>query len=459
MVPAFVISARIWLLQFLLHSASCCPLLSTSAQNPYTLKDWRFLRVRAEIVSVGTELLLGQIVDTNAAFLSRDLAARGIDVLFRSTVGDNADRLAATLRQALERSDIVVTIAGLGPTGDDITKETVSDVTGIPLENDPEEEAKLRAFFQRRKMPFSDTNLKQALRPTRGGNLKNPNGTAPGAVFDLGGKVVLCLPGPPVEFIPMWTNEAVPWLAARSFTPSEVLVSRTLRFVGIGESVLEPQLTDLMAASNPTVAPYAKTGEVHLRISAKAPDEPAALALIEAREADIRARVGHYVYGVDDETLETVVVRECIRSGVRIATAESCTGGLIACRITDVPGSSETFVEGLVCYANQAKTGVLGVPAEMIEQHGAVSEEVAIAMAQGALRRSGADIAVSDTGVAGPGGGTPEKPVGLVWIGVATADGAHAEKNYYVGDRLTVKRRASQTALALLWNTVREMRR
>jgi nicotinamide-nucleotide amidase len=412
--------------------------------------------VRAEIVSVGTELLLGQITDTNAVFLSQDLAARGIDVLHRITVGDNMERLEAALRLALSRADIVITIGGLGPTQDDLTKEACSAATGIPLVPDPESEQAIRDFFARRGVPFNEANLKQALRPERGTNLKNPNGTAPGCVFDCGDRSIICLPGPPAELRPMWLNEAVPWLAARGFTPSEVLRSRVLRFVGIGESLLEPKVRDLMASSNPTLAPYAKTGEVHLRITAKAPDEESALAMIAEMERAVRERVGEWLYGVDDETLETVVVRQALERGVTLATAESCTGGLISSRITDVPGSSGAFLLGAVCYSNEAKTEILGVPPEMIAAHGAVSEEVAIAMAEGARRRSGADIAVSDTGIAGPSGGTPEKPVGLVWIGISSTKGARAERNLFAGDRATVKLRASQAALALLLKTIRE---
>jgi nicotinamide-nucleotide amidase len=406
--------------------------------------------VRAEIVSVGTELLLGQITDTNAVFLSQDLAARGIDVLHRSTVGDNLERLEAALRLALSRADIVITIGGLGPTQDDLTREACSLATGIPLVPDPDSERAIRDFFARRRVPFNEANLKQALKPERGTNLKNPNGTAPGCVFDCGERSVICLPGPPAELRPMWLNEAVPWLASRGFTPSEVLRSRVLRFVGIGESLLEPKVRDLMSSSNPTLAPYAKTGEVHLRITAKAPDEETARAMIAGMERAVRERAGEWLYGVDDETLEAVVVREALKRNVTLATAESCTGGLISSRITDVPGSSGAFLMGAVCYANEAKTGILGVPPGMIAAHGAVSEEVAIAMAEGARRRSGADVAVSDTGIAGPSGGTPEKPVGLVWIGISSAKGSRAERHLFAGDRATVKLRASQAALALL---------
>ena len=412
--------------------------------------------LRAEILSVGTELLLGQITDTNAVFLSRDLAARGIDVMHRVTVGDNMGRAVEAFRTALGRADVVVAIGGLGPTEDDITKEAASEACGVALVNDPESESTLRAFFERRGIAFHDGNLKQALKPERGVNLKNPNGTAPGCVFDLGDRAVICLPGPPNELIPMWTDEAVPWLSARGYTPAEVLRSRTLRFVGIGESLLEPKVKDLLACRNPTVAPYAKTGEVHLRVSAKAADEKTAMDLIAGREAQIRERAGEWLYGIDDETLEIVTVRLCIARGLKIATAESCTGGLIASRITDVPGSSETFVEGLVSYANEAKTDLLGVPAGLIERHGAVSEDVALAMAEGARKRAGADIAVADTGIAGPGGGTPDKPVGLVWIAVSTAKGARAERNLFAGSRETVKLRASQSALALLRKTALE---
>ncbi len=411
--------------------------------------------MRSEIISVGTELLLGQIVDTNAAFLSTEMAARGIDVLFRSTVGDNAGRLADCLRLALARADIVITIGGLGPTEDDLTKETVSEISGISLINDPPSEQTIRAFFERRGIPLAQCNLKQALKPAKGIAVANPNGTAPGAIFDLGRQAIICLPGPPAELIPMWNSQVLGWLSAKGFTPNEVIRSRVLRFVGIGESLLEDKIKDMLSGTNPTVAPLAHTGEVHLRITAKANSEQDASELIFAQEAALRQRVGEWIYGVDDQTLESVVVQDCVMAGIKIATAESCTGGLIASRITDVPGSSRTFLEGLICYSNEAKTDILGVPAGLIEQHGAVSEQVAIAMAKGALRKSGADIAISDTGIAGPGGGSEEKPVGLVWIGAATMHGTHAERNLFAGDRLTIKRRASQAALSLLRGTLK----
>lgn len=403
--------------------------------------------MRAEIVSIGTELLLGQITDTNAVFLAQDLAGRGIDIVFRSTVGDNFHRAVFTLSQALQRADIVITIGGLGPTEDDLTKEACSAVSGIALIPDQQAEETLREFFKRRNIDFNESNLKQSLRPEKGRHLLNANGTAPGCIFDLEEKAIVCLPGPPGELKPMWTEQAVPWLIEKDLAPQQALRSRMLRFIGIGESQLEPEIRTLTSSRNPTVAPYAKTGEVHLRVSAKADTPDKALAMIDEMESRIRELVGEYIYGIDDETLEQVVVRECINAKVKIATAESCTGGLIASRITDVPGSSATFQAGLVCYADQAKTELLGVPSEMIKQYGAVSREVAIAMADGARRRTGADIAVSDTGIAGPSGGSEEKPVGLVWIGISTQDGTEAFENHFAGGRTNVKYRASQIAL------------
>jgi nicotinamide-nucleotide amidase len=407
---------------------------------------WRII-LRAEIISVGTELLLGQIVDTNAPYLSRALSSLGIDVYYRSTVGDNHARLAEAIRTALSRSDIVLTIGGLGPTQDDLTKETISDVLGERMIMHPESEKAIRAFFERRGSPIAESNLKQALQPESGIALPNPMGTAPGTLVEKNGKIVAAFPGPPSEFVPMIDNALIPYLAKKTAGKTAVIVSKTLRVVGIGESSAEEVIRELLSGSNPTIAPYAKTGEVHFRITAKSPDEETAFGLIADMEKKARALLGEYIYGVDDETLESVVVNLLVRKNLRLALAESCTGGAIANRITNVPGSSKAFLAGVVSYSNESKTEILGVPAEMIHKHGAVSPEVAEAMARGAAERTGAEIAVSVTGIAGPDGGSAEKPVGLVYIGLRTPDGVSSTRNFYVGGRQGVKDRSVQTAL------------
>ncbi len=406
--------------------------------------------MRAEIISVGTELLLGDIVDTNAPYLSRVLSTLGIDVFYRVTVGDNVTRLSDALNTACERADLIITIGGLGPTQDDLTKETIAEVFGETMVSDPASEKTILEFFERRGLPIAQSNLKQALKPESGIPIPNSMGTAPGLILEKNGKIAIALPGPPCEFIPMLEKSVVPYLSSKAVGAPSIIVSRTLRVCGIGESSAEEQIKDLLSSTNPSVAPYAKSGEVHFRITAKAPNEETALDMISGLEKKVRERLGDYVYGIDAETLEYAVVHALIDRGMTLALAESCTGGLIANRITDIPGSSETFLAGVVSYSNAAKTDLLGVPAELIREHGAVSPEVAQAMAEGVAARTGADIALAVTGIAGPGGGTEEKPVGLVYIGLKTPDGVKSIKNLSGGGRTDVKLRASQVALNLI---------
>jgi len=406
--------------------------------------------VRAEIISVGTELLLGEIVDTNAPYLSEKLSALGIDVFYRVTVGDNPARLAEALRTALSRADLVITIGGLGPTEDDLTKETVAEVLGERMVSDPESEKAIRAFFERRDLSIAQSNLKQALRPESGISIPNSVGTAPGTIAAKEGKLVIALPGPPAELIPMVENSVIPYLSLKTADSPAVIVSKTLRVIGIGESAAEEKVKELLGSRNPSIAPYAKGGEVHFRITAKAPGRGAAMVMIAEMERRARDKLGDYIYGVDDETLESVVVRMLIERGLKLALAESCTGGLISNRITNVPGSSAAFLACIIAYSNAAKTDLLGVPAELIRRHGAVSPETAEAMAEGAASRTGADIAVAVTGIAGPGGGTPEKPVGLVYMALRTPEGVTSAKHIFGGGRLEIKQRASHAALNLV---------
>ena len=405
--------------------------------------------MRAEIISVGTELLLGQIVDTNAPYLSRVLPTLGIDVFYRVTVGDNSARLGETLRRALSRADLVITIGGLGPTQDDLTKETIAEVLDEQMVADPESERAIREFFERRGLPIAQSNLKQALKPETGIAIPNSVGTAPGMIIEKDGKVVIALPGPPGELVPMVENSVVPYLSRspRLTGAPTVLVSRVLRVSGIGESAAEEKVKDLLGSNNPTMAPYAQGGEVQFRISAKAPDRSAALCMISDLEEKARERLGDYIYGVDEETLESVVVHALIERKLKLALAESCTGGLIAHRVTNVPGSSDTFLAGIVAYSNAAKSELLGVPEELTRKHGAVSPEVAEAMANAAAERTGADVALGITGIAGPGGGMAAKPVGLVYVGLKTPAGVSSTKHIFGGSRLEIKLRSSHAAL------------
>jgi len=418
----------------------------------------------AELVFVGTELLLGQILNTNAQFLSQKLSLLGIDNYYQVTVGDNPARVAETLRQALSRADVVITSGGLGPTQDDLTRDVAAEVTGRPLALDSALAAELEGWFRQRGRRMSDNNLRQCLVPHGATVLPNPNGTAPGLVVPAAeNKAIILLPGPPNELRPMFDNQVVPYLTGRMDGAPLMLVTRTLRFVDIGESLLEDRLKDIISEQqDPTVAPYAQLAEVHLRLATKAASVEAGLARILPLEERIRERVGKYLYGLNETPLEEAVGQLLRERGLHLTAAESCTGGLLAKRLTDVPGSSDYFVGSFIAYANAAKTGLVGVPAELIAAHGAVSEPVAAAMAEGALNRLAADIALSITGVAGPGGGTATKPVGTVCLGLAARPGAAAGKPGHGpaevrtltlqlwGSRRDVRERSAQNALALL---------
>lgn len=406
--------------------------------------------MRAEIISVGTELLLGQIVDTNAVYLSKLLPEFGIDLHFRATVGDNELRLIEALKLALSRSDIVFTIGGLGPTQDDLTKETVAKVVGDEMVMHQPSVERMHKFFKTRGIEMPESNLKQALVPKRGRVFENPLGTAPGAAFEPDGKVVIVLPGPPREFAPMVDSCVVPYLHEMIGEGANIIRSRVLRVTGLGESTVEDMVKHLMKGTNPTVAPYAGAGEVHLRVTAKAASIAEADKLIDEMDRKLVDILGNTVFGRNEETLETVVVRILTERGLKLAVAESCTGGLIGNRITDISGSSRTLLADVVSYSNEAKKDILSVPEQLIIDYGAVSEQVARAMAEGARKAAKADIAVSTTGIAGPTGGTPTKPVGLVYIALSTDKETIAHECRFSGSRIDIKMRASQAALDLL---------
>ena len=404
----------------------------------------------AEVVSIGTELLLGQIVDTDAAYLAQQLSALGISVYHRATVGDNLERAVATVTQAVSRADMVFLIGGLGPTMDDLTRDVIASVFAAPLVRDELIVRHLQDWFATRNYPMSDTILRQADVPTGGRPLPNVNGTAPGLLVEKGDKVIIALPGPPNEFIPLFESEVYPYLRTRTAGAPQVIRSRTLRIVGMGESTIEDTIKDLMDGSNPSVAPYAKTGEVHLRVTAKAEDETTADALIAGRASEIYDRLGAVIYGEGDTTLEQAVVALLTAQNKTVATAESCTGGLLSGRITNVSGSSRVFSIGLVTYSNEAKQRLLQIPHALLASVGAVSPEVARAMAERVRELAGTNFGIGITGIAGPDGGTAEKPVGLVYVALATESGTTVEKCLFNGIRADVRLRSTQTALNLL---------
>lgn len=372
-----------------------------------------------ELISVGTEILLGDILNTDAQFLSIELARLGISVIHQSTVGDNRERLLAQLKDAADRSDIIILSGGLGPTPDDLTKEVCCEFFGKKMFLHEPTVEKIKTYFSTKGMEMAQNNLKQAMLPKDCVIFPNDNGTAPGMAIEKDGVHILVLPGPPRELKPMFRNCAVPYLMQFS---DRIIVSHNIRTFGIGESLMAERVNDLFDAENPTVAPYAKDGEALLRVTAMARTKEEAENLCEPVINEIKNRLDGFVYGVDYTCIEEAVIEKLKEKHIKVATAESCTGGLIAKRITDVPGASEVFDCGIISYANEIKHRVLGVSEDDLNKYGAVSEPVARQMAQGALKVSGADIAVSVTGIAGPDSDSTNKPVGLVYIGLADRD-------------------------------------
>ncbi len=376
--------------------------------------------MNAELIAVGTELLLGEISNTDGQYISQKLAGLGINVFYHTVVGDNPARLEAVLRDAAKRSDIVITTGGLGPTYDDLTKELICRVFGKKLVLHQESLRRIEGFFADRGRPMTENNIKQAYLPEGCEVFSNDWGTAPGCAFKAENCVVAMLPGPPRECRPMTDLRLVPYLASLS---DGVIYSDSVRICGMGESAVEALLRPIMEnAVNPTVAPYCKLGEVELRVTAKAGSEAEAKALTAPVVEEIKSALGDVVYGVNVDSLEQAVVAGLRDAGLKLATAESCTGGLVSKRITDVSGSSEVFLGGVVSYANSVKQNVLGVKEETLASVGAVSAGTAEQMARGVCALTGADVGVSLTGIAGPGGGTEEKPVGLVYMGLCRGE-------------------------------------
>ena len=404
-----------------------------------------------EILTVGTELLLGQIVDTNAAFMAQRLAEAGIDLFFKATVGDNEARIEAALREGLGRSDAVLCTGGLGPTEDDLTRDVIARVLGRRLRLDEAVLAHITARFASRGIPMAENNRKQAYVPEGAEVLHNPRGTAPGLYLPTpGGKAVVAMPGVPSEMRPMLTERVIPRLRAQ-FGITGRIRSRVLRTCGVGESGVDQLIGDLFRSQrNPTIGVLAHAGEVHVRLTAKGETDAEIRGLLDDLEAKLRDRIGPLLFAYDEEEMEQVVGRLLAERGLTVAVAESCTGGLVAHRLTGVAGSSRYFERGLVTYSNRAKTELLAVPAEVIAARGAVSPDVARAMAEGVRRLAGTDFGIGITGIAGPDGGTPEKPVGLTFIGLAWEDGSLAREYRFLSDRAINKVRASQMALDLL---------
>ncbi len=402
--------------------------------------------MRAEIISIGTELLLGDIQDTNSRFLAQRLPALGIDLYFMHQIGDNLDRLAELLGMAMGRSDLVLCSGGLGPTEDDETRAAIAKALGEQPYIVPELEEELRAFFARRSYPMPERNLKQATLIPSAEVIPNPRGTAPGWWVEKDGAIIVAMPGPPAELSGMWANAVAPRLRERS--DGAVIVSRTLKTVGIGEGVVDELVSPLLKSTNPSIGVYAKPDGVHLRLTAKCPSEAEAHKLIKPVEDEVRRIFGTALWGTDEETLAEAVGDLLKEKRLSVAVMESCTGGLVASNLTDVPGSSEYFKGGLVTYTAEAKLQY-GVPAETIIQHGVVSEATARAMATAVRKEMGADIGVGVTGVAGPEPHEGER-VGTMHIGIETPETSAHTSYVFAQTRAAIKNRAVTTALLLI---------
>ena len=404
--------------------------------------------MNAELIAVGTEILLGDIVNTDAQVISQGLSELGINVFYQTVVGDNPARLRHVIETARDRADITITTGGLGPTLDDLTKETLATVFGRKMALHQPSLDRIKDFFQTTGREMTPNNEKQAWLPEGCTVFVNEWGTAPGCAFEAYGKHVLMLPGPPRECNPMWKECAMPYLYKLA---GGCIVSRNVRVFGLGESNMETILHDMMEKStNPTIAPYAKTSECFARVTAKADTPEECEKLLEPVVEKICGLLGDDVYGVDVDSLEQVVGDGLRERGMTLAVAESCTGGLLSKRITDVPGCSDYYLGGVCSYANEVKMKVLGVKKETLDTVGAVSPEVAEQMAEGVAKALGADVGVGITGVAGPGGGTDEKPVGLVYISIWYNGQHYTRKMKSTNGRDRVRMQAASTALDMI---------
>lgn len=404
----------------------------------------------AELIAVGTELLLGNICNTDAQEISKTLSALGINVYYHTVVGDNPERVKAAVEVAKQRADIIITTGGLGPTCDDLTKQVLAESFGKQLVFHEESAQRIRDYFKMR-LPhrtMTENNLQQAMLPEGCTVFSNDWGTAPGCAFEADGVQVIMLPGPPRECRAMLEHRVKPYLQDLA---DGVIESRTLKLFGIGESAMEAQLRErMLSMTNPTLAPYAKEGECELRITAKAPTSQEAQAMLDPVEAQLREQFGELVYGVNVKSLEERVSQLLREKGLTLATAESCTGGLVAKRMTDLPGASQVFKGGVVCYTNEVKHSVLGVSQELLDQYGAVSAEAAKALALGACRVLGSDLAVSVTGVAGPDSDDRGNPVGLVYLGLARGEQVWVKEARLGLARDRIRNSAAHTAFDLV---------
>ncbi|MFN8523025.1 MAG: competence/damage-inducible protein A [Chloroflexota bacterium] len=406
--------------------------------------------MKAEIIAVGTELLLGEILDTNSQYLAQQLTGLGIDLFYVSHVGDNLGRLSGLVNQALDRSDVVIMTGGLGPTEDDLTREAIAEALGEKMEVVPELKATLEGWYARRNRPMPAMNIKQATLIPSAIAVDNPIGTAPGWWVEARGKKIACMPGVPHEMRKMWEEQVAPRLGMGG---GGVLVTRVLKVIGQGESNAAEIVQDLINSPNPTLATYAKQDGVHLRIAAKAGTRGEADGMIATFETRVRDLIGDYVYGIDDETLAGAIGRLLLQEKLTVATMESASGGLLASYFTDTPGSSDWFLGGVVAYSADLKVHS-GVPRAVVDQHGTVSEETSLAMARAARAATGASAGIGITGVAGPSD-VEGKPVGTAHIALDLLGNTHVTSTHWSTTRLEFKRRAVFDGMYLLWRALR----
>ncbi|MDO4300840.1 MAG: competence/damage-inducible protein A [Clostridia bacterium] len=410
--------------------------------------------MKAEIIAVGTEILLGDILNSNARFIAQELARLGITCHYQTVVGDNYGRLLDTVTLAFSRADIVITSGGLGPTDDDITKEVMADYFGRKLELHEPTWEKILKYLEGRDY-IAESNKKQAVIPEGAVVFENNNGLAAGCAIEQNGKTAVILPGPPNEIIPMFKESVRPYLEKKQ---EVTIISHELHLSGIGESAAAEAVEELMQKStNPTIAPYAKNNEMLFRITARGKDSEECNAVIKPVIDEIYSRLGRYIYGNEEETLESAVMKDIISRNMTVATAESCTGGMVAARLINYPGASQAFINGMVTYTDESKHRLLGVSNDTLEKYGAVSPQTAEEMCLGVAKASGTDIGLSTTGIAGPGGGTKEKPVGLVYIGVAINGRVIVKKLLNKGSRERIRTASAAAVLELLRQELKKL--
>lgn len=398
--------------------------------------------MKAEIISVGTEIMLGSTLNTNTHYITQQLSEIGIDVLFHTSVGDDPNILKDVINIGLKRADLLIFTGGLGPTADDMTKEIVSETLGLNLELNPDVENSIKEYFNKINRPMSSNNTKQAYIPKGSKFLINEIGTAPGIYIEWNKKILILLPGPPREMEVMFHNQVIPLIKQ-----SSIIKIKTINTIGIGESTLEMILKDLIEdKESPTIATYAKEGSVDIKIIGKGKEQEKVNVLLEETVKKIDSRIPQYIYSYNDETIEGVLYKKLKEKNMKIAFCESCTGGLITSRFTQISGISEVFDRGIITYSNKSKIEELGVNKETLNRYGAVSEQIALEMATGLLNKTGVDIALSTTGIAGPSGGTKEKPIGLVFIGIATKKNSYVIKCTLSGNRNSIQNKAASRA-------------